>query len=387
MNERQLEHSQPLTAIATTHASTLIPSRLAASPILALSLLIFGCKHSSTPTPADDASLAQSVQNRISVDSSLSAEPIQVAVQQGVATLSGTATSDEVRSSAANDAAQVAGIRTVINNLTVASSPPAPPTQTSGANTLPPPHPKPAIEPHTLRQPKKMAPSPIPDPATPAPSEFEQAQAAPPAAPIERVAPPPPPQVPAKPEVRSVTLPADTTLPVRISQTLDSATTQEGDSFSGVLASDILVDSRTVLRQGTAVSGRVDTVQEAAHFKGNSLLVIQLTSIQARADHLPISTDAYSKAGTGRGKNSAEKIGGGAAVGAVLGGIFGGGKGAAIGAAAGGGAGAGAQAITRGQQVQIPAESLVRFRLTSPVTVRITGGENAPSDNELQRHN
>jgi len=173
-----------------------------------------------------------------------------------------------------------------------------------------------------------------------------------------------------------VTIPAGTTLPIRITQTLDSATTQQGDSFSGTVATDIIIDGVVAIPQGAAVSGRVDNVQEAAHFKGNSLLSIELTSLRNRSGSVSLATEPYSVQGKGRGKNTAEKVGGGAAVGAILGGIFGGGKGAAIGAAAGGGLGAGANAVTKGEQVQIPSESLIRFRLTNSLSLRISTGNN-----------
>jgi hypothetical protein len=196
-------------------------------------------------------------------------------------------------------------------------------------------------------------------------------------------APPPPPPVPA---FRNITVPVDTTLPIRITQTLDSATTQQGDTFTGVLASDIVLDNLVVLRQGTPVSGRVSAVQEAAHYKGSSLLTVELTSINQRGERLPITTDSYSVQGKGRGANTAEKVGGGAAVGAILGGILGGGKGAAIGAAAGGGVGAGANTVTRGEQVQIASESLIRFQLNSPLLVRVsTRSEGPTTEPDLQQ--
>ena len=177
--------------------------------------------------------------------------------------------------------------------------------------------------------------------------------------------PPPPPATSSAPAFQNVTIPAGTTIPIRITQTLDSATTQQGESFSGTVATDIIADGLVVIRQGTAVSGRVVAVQEAAHYKGNSLLTIELTSINRHGERLTVTTDPYSVQGKGRGTNTAEKVGGGAAVGAILGGIIGGGKGAAIGAAAGGGVGAGANTVTRGEQVQIPSESLIRFKLTN----------------------
>ena len=157
-----------------------------------------------------------------------------------------------------------------------------------------------------------------------------------------------------------------------MTQALDSATTQQGQAFSGVVATDIMADGLVAIRQGTGVSGRVTAVQEAAHYKGSSLLSIELTSINRRGDALAISTQPYSVEGKGRGKNTAAKVGGGAAIGAIIGAIAGGGKGAAIGSAAGAGVGAGANTITRGEQVQIPSESLVNFQLTNTLAVRVS---------------
>jgi hypothetical protein len=190
------------------------------------------------------------------------------------------------------------------------------------------------------------------------------------------------------PVAHNITLPAGTAIPVRITQTLDSATAQTGDKFAGALASDLIVDGLVVLAQGTPVTGHVDAVQDAAHFKGNSLLTLSLSAINHKGERIDVSTEAFTKQGAGRGKNTAEKIGGGAAVGAILGGIFGGGKGAAIGAAAGGGVGAGANSVTRGQQVQVPSETVVRFRLLDPILVRVTAGANSPgnSSSSLEHH-
>ncbi len=64
-------------------------------------------------------------------------------------------------------------------------------------------------------------------------------------------------------------------------------------------------------------------------------------------------------------------MGGGAILGAIIGGIAGGGKGAAIGAVAGGGAGAGAQIMTRGKEVHVPAETVLRFRLDRPLRLHL----------------
>jgi hypothetical protein len=142
-----------------------------------------------------------------------------------------------------------------------------------------------------------------------------------------------------------------------------------------------------VLAQGTSVTGHVDEAKDAAHFKGSASLTISLSAIDRHGERIQVATEPYTRQGEGRGKNTAEKTGGGAAVGAILGGIFGGGKGAAIGAAAGAGVGAGANTVTRGQQVQIASETIVRFKLSDPIVVRVmSGGSNQSSGPALEHH-
>jgi BON domain len=372
--------------------SPLQPARAARVllPTLALALIVIasGCK----TAPANDASLSTAVQSRITSDGALANEPIQTASQNGIVTLTGSVSNEAARSLAANDAAQVSGVRTVVNNLTVspqqAIAQPAPTPQPAPP---PAPTPKPAAKP-TPAKPAQNSQKP----AVVTQPEISQYGTPPPPAPIERpepqvvAAPPPPPPPP--PAFKTVTIASGETIPVRITQNLDSETTQQGDSFTGVVAADVIIDGLVALPQGTPVTGRVSEVHEAAHYKGSALLTIELTNINRKGEHIPVVTEAYSKEGAGRGKNTAEKVGGGAAVGAILGGILGGGKGAAIGAAAGGGVGAGANTVTRGQQVQIPSETLVRFKLTNSIAIHASTKDAAirqPSptpDDTQQRH-
>jgi len=322
--------------------------RIALAGTLALGIGLAGCKHTIS-----DATLNTNVQSKISGDPALGGEPIQITTANGVVTLSGTVDSDAARAQAGNDATQVAGIKVLNNNLTVQAPPVA-------AAATPAPAPAPGPAPVSNKKPSATAPTSGPYQQAPAP--IVQNEAPPP--------PPLPPPPPPKPVVRTLTLPAGTVLPIRTTETLDSGTTTQGSTFHGVLAADITDTNGTlVLASGTPVTGQVTAVQDAAHFKGSSLLTVTLTSLSFHGDRIAISTDPYSLQGKGRGKNTAEKIGGGAAVGAILGGIFGGGKGAAIGAAAGAGVGAGANAVTKGKEVDIPSESLVRFRLTNELSV------------------
>jgi hypothetical protein len=130
--------------------------------------------------------------------------------------------------------------------------------------------------------------------------------------------------------------------------------------------------------RGTTVTGRVIQAKDAAHFAGSSLLSIELTQVQLKSGPISLVTAPFSQEGKGRGKNTALKTGGGAALGAIIGGLAGGGRGAAIGAASGGGLGAGVNAVTRGEQVKIPAETLITFKLQSPISVTTTRSVSAP---------
>ncbi|MEO6923222.1 MAG: BON domain-containing protein, partial [Bryocella sp.] len=199
---------------------------------------------------------------------------------------------------------------------------------------------------------------------------------------------PPPPPAPVAPSFRDVTVPAGTELPVRITETLDSETTQTGQRFNGVVTRQVVVGGLVVIPAGAPVSGTVVEAKDAGHFKGNSILSVAITSLSRHGRGMSITTDPYTVMGKGRGRNTAEKIGGGAAIGALVGGLLGGGKGAAIGAGAGAGGGTILQGATRGQQVVISSESVIRFRLANSFTVRTseTADDDAQDSSMMQRH-
>jgi len=59
-------------------------------------------------------------------------------------------------------------------------------------------------------------------------------------------------------------------------------------------------------------------------------------------------------------------------LGALIGGLAGGGKGAGIGALAGAGAGTAVAASKKGEQLQIPSETLLEFRLEQPASLPLS---------------
>ena len=159
---------------------------------------------------------------------------------------------------------------------------------------------------------------------------------------------------------------------MRLVDTIDSERSQAGQTFHATLDSPLAVEGETAIPAGYDVEGHIVNVQSAGKFAGQSLLVLQLDRISAAGKYYNIQTDQYSRKGTSRGKNTAEKVGAGAGIGAIIGAIAGGGKGAAIGAAAGGGLGGGVQAATKGQQIKLPSETVLNFTLQAPLTVVAT---------------
>src|SRR5216683_1778922 len=170
----------------------------------------------------------------------------------------------------------------------------------------------------------------------------------------------------------NVTIPAGQSLLVRMIDGVDSSKNHVGDVFHASLETDLTVGNSVVARKGTDVYGRLAEAKEAGHMSGSSELQLELTRMVIDGKDYPVVSSDYSLKGKGRGSDTAKKVGGGAVAGAIIGAIAGGGKGAAIGAGVGSAAGAGVQVLTRGQQVKVPSETVLEFRLQQPATVTPT---------------
>jgi BON domain len=335
--------------------------------IVSLALVAAGCARLAVSARTDQQ-VASDVQNKINADASFPDKQLNVTAANGVITLSGTVSSDTARTAAAADAAQVEGVKTVVNNLVV-----APPDLAGMQSDVQPQAPaaprtavvKPSPRTTTARNTGYQAPSTQNNSnsgdsglrtTVPANNGGQSVADSAPAAP----APTPMPKV---------TIPSGTQLSIRLTEELSSEKAQVGDVFHGSISAPITIDDQTVIPTTADVEGRVVDVKSAGRFAGKSDLVLQLTRIKMNGKSYNIQTDQWNKEGSSRGKATAAKVGGGAAVGAILGGIFGGGKGAAIGATAGAGAGTGVSAATKGQQIVLKPEAVISFTLESPLTV------------------
>jgi len=172
--------------------------------------------------------------------------------------------------------------------------------------------------------------------------------------------PPPPPLV----------IPAGTSMVVRMGNSITSKTANAGDTFTGTLAHGVSVNGVVAIPAGAGVSGTVVDAKSPGRFKGEGVLSIALTAVDAGGAAVPIQTSTYTQTVKGKGKRTAVAVGGGTGAGALIGGLAGGGKGALIGGLVGAGAGTAGAAFTGNKELEIPAESAVTFRLSNSITVK-----------------
>ena len=173
------------------------------------------------------------------------------------------------------------------------------------------------------------------------------------------------------PEPQPVVIPAGTLITVRLQQPLSSKSNKPGDRFDATLSQPISVNGQTVLPNGTLAGGTVTDAKDSGRFKGAAALSLSLDSIVIQGTHYKIQTAELTQTAKGKGKRSATMIGGGAGAGALIGGLAGGGKGAAIGALAGAGAGTAGAAMTgNSNDINLPAEAAVSFKLKEPITLK-----------------
>jgi hypothetical protein len=325
---------------------------------------------------ADDAKISSEIQSKYGQDSGLSTKQLSVQASNGIVTISGWVDNDAQRAAAARQAAAVDGVKEVVNNLQVASasnsSAPAQPVRKGAATKVAAPislRKSPSIRKSSQSRTAEDVGAGNDSTAESNNTVAEDSQeSAPPkdqpsSAASASGTPPQPPQ-PLK-----VTIEQGTPISVRLIDSIDSEKNQAGDTFHATLNTPLSAEGAEAIPAGTDISGHLVDVKSAGKFAGQSLVVLELDSISANGKSYNLQTDQFRKEGSSRGKNTAEKVGGGAILGGIIGAIAGGGKGAAVGTAAGAGVGAGAQAATKAHQIKLPSETVLNFTLQAPVTV------------------
>jgi hypothetical protein len=342
--------------------------------------------------PTDEA-IVTGIQGKMFSEPALKASSITVTAKDGVVTLSGQLPDDAARQAAQKIASEANGVSKIIDQTTIATQQaavlPAPPLAPSKARPTPMAPSTPALAKHgsskaakpdqqfqELRPPVTSTDT-IPPPAAPTPDPGP-IQVSPVAAiPALPAAPPPPP----KPQTVTVTIPEGAVVSVRTIEGIDSSVNRTGQTFKASLDAPIVVDDKVVVPKDLNVTLKLVSADSAGHMSGRSELTVSLESFTFQGKKYVVASSDVQEKGGSRGKRSAAVIGGGAVLGAIIGGIAGGGKGAAIGAAAGGGAGTAVQAMTKGEQVKIPAETKLDFTLHAPLDVTYLPGKKVARPN------
>jgi len=169
----------------------------------------------------------------------------------------------------------------------------------------------------------------------------------------------------------SITIPAGTTLTVRMADSIDSDKNYAGETFRATVDTAVTVDGKTVVPQGAEAIGRVTSVIQPGRFRGRPIVMMELTALNFDGRSVGILTSAHQEMGGSRGKQTAIMAGGGAGIGTLIGTIAGGGVGFLLGSSIGAASGAVVQAVRGAEPVRIPAESLMLFTVQSPVSLEV----------------
>jgi hypothetical protein len=168
----------------------------------------------------------------------------------------------------------------------------------------------------------------------------------------------------------SISVPAGTELAIRVNQRISVKTSRAGDRFDGEVVEPVETNGNIVIPRGTPVNGRIDESHRRGHFKGASILELRLTSMTLNGYQYDLDTHDSVRTKRGKGRRTAGFIGGMTGAGMLIGGLATGGVGLAIGGAAGAGAGTLLAGTTGNRDLDIPAESIVHFRLSDPLVVQ-----------------
>ena len=175
---------------------------------------------------------------------------------------------------------------------------------------------------------------------------------------------------------RRLEAPAGTELVVRTVETIDSKIAESDQIFSAIVEQAVTdASGRVIIPDNSKAQLMIRNVSSGGA-TGSPEMVLDVHSITIDGRKYLVSTTDLtedSDTGIGTNKRTGAAVGGGAAVGTVIGAIAGGGKGAVIGGLIGAAGGAATQVLTKGHNVKVPAETVLRFRLDKPVTLRAAG--------------
>jgi len=347
--------------------------------VIVLSSTIALAQDAANSAQRTDGQIEMDVVHALDASNALKQDLITAATIQSEVTLSGTVSSEASKELAVAIAGRVAGVTKVNDNLKVGNP------QDAQDSIQPAPAPDPAPASGSENAQPQSASGPTPDPGSaPYPAQAPAPGDSPTAAPSMQAngsMPPPPPG--ARPEYAAVrprvqkytdptgpvTVAQGTLLRLRSSEFVDSKRAKDGTPVQFTVIEDVASGSVLAIPRGATVHGVVTEVKKAGALAGSAELALKLTSLDLGGQSYPLETDQFKvKAPNKAGQTVGNAIGGGI-IGTIIGCAAGRGMGCAVGAGAGVAAGTAASAASPGARAWIPAEALVDFHLSAPLTV------------------
>ena len=168
-------------------------------------------------------------------------------------------------------------------------------------------------------------------------------------------------------------IPTGTTLDVRTNESINSKDAVEGQTYQAEISTEVIgANGQVLIPKGSKAELVVLELREKSGIKGPGIqLGLQSVTVNSTR-YLAVSREVQQSSGLGKNQRTAEMVGGGAALGTVVGAAAGGGKGAVIGGLVGAAAGAAAQVLSQGDEVRIPVETVMSFRLNETMRLQPT---------------
>jgi len=161
-------------------------------------------------------------------------------------------------------------------------------------------------------------------------------------------------------------LPVGTEIDVRLQNTISSATAQLEDRVEATTVLNVDTRDHVLVPAGSVFRGTVTSVNRPGRLDRKGSLTVVFDQVTVRHQTTQVRATVLQALESEGIKGDSAKIGAGAGVGAIIGGILGGFKGVLTGILVGGG---GVIAATEGQHVTLPAGTILRVRLDTPLIV------------------
>ena len=224
-----------------------------------------------TTPPPSDAKLMHDVEAVLQNEKAFRGLTIVSKTSRGIVTLAGTVSSEGDKVLAGLEVGNVDGVRTVINNLEVKAS-----ASTEGH--------LPALANSNGAQTQQLSTE----------ARTYPAAAAAPGVPVER----------------TITIPANTSIQVRITEPLTSKTAKVNDHFHGTVAAVVFADGALATPVGTPVLGRVVSAKPAGHFIAEAKMALEITTLRlpqldGKSRDVPVVTEYLTNNGQAHGSNVA----------------------------------------------------------------------------------